>query len=278
VDGRRKGAPRPDDGRRSDQRTGVRARSRKLRSLDRFARRRVHARVTDLARIHAPGGPVQKSTDSCAASAVKGYLRECRRCGTGFGICRPCDRGRRYCSVRCAMAQRAEWIRVHRATQRVTFKGRRARAARNLRWRSKKAAQKETDQSLSQPGPIGQGVGARPVDAPAREEHANGSDAAGAKADGDSSPAGQHAASVGSDDDADVATGPIEPAGDDSALLAERRPQSSAPFRCVRCGCIIDEVVPEEPVLNQEHEPRASVGPGLARAGPLGARRSRGHG
>lgn len=45
-------------------------------------------------------------------------------------------------------AERAARIRVHRAEQRVTFKGRRARAARNVRWRGKRTASKETDPSL----------------------------------------------------------------------------------------------------------------------------------
>lgn len=194
-----------------------------------------------------------------APGVVQGYLRACRRCGAEFGMCRPCDRGRQYCNADCSRAARAEWIHIHRAAQRVTFKGRRARAARNRRSRRKKAAEKETDQSLPQSAEVGQGDCAKPIDGLSLELHENGPDIEAAELVHDQAEVGTRVGAV--DEPVEVATDAI--AG----------PVASPPLRCVRCRCIIDRILREDHVSRRERQ-----GPGLARAGPFFARRRRGHG
>lgn len=119
----------------------MRARRFQLRSLGRLARGAGLARASPTTRASTLWAVRSRKRRPCA-SAVQGYLRKCGRCGMVFAVCRPCDRGRRYCGAGCAEAERAERVRGYRATQRVTFRGRRARARRNGEWRGKKMHRK----------------------------------------------------------------------------------------------------------------------------------------
>ena len=112
---------------------------------------------------------------------MDGFEKECGRCGVEFVVCRPCDGGRRYCPP-CSISERAERVRGYRAAQRVTFRGRRARAARSARWRRKKAAQKETDRRLPLEAGAIHGESAELLKG-AGEERADGVDLAGAMAE-----------------------------------------------------------------------------------------------
>ena len=155
---------------------------------------------------------------------MQGYLRQCSRCGAGFAVCRPCDRGRRYCPSSCSQEARAELVRGYRAVQRQTFQGRTRRAARNRALRArKKAAQIETDHPL-----VREGVAIQ-VEATEhevlREEHRHGIDRDGTAAER-------------ARDLERCAARSIE---DERQHAVERPPDA----RCCRCGQVVDEWVPD---------------------------------
>jgi len=179
---------------------------------------------------------------------VKGYKRNCARCGEEFVVCRPCDRGRRYCIPSCAKAERAERVREYRSSQRRTFRGRRARAARNLRWRGNKSAKKETDQALADAAQTMQGERAASLNEMAGEERVDGIEVAGTLAEQASNPGPGAGEPVGADAEGEggALAATVEAPRDAGALRGARSVEGPAGPRCARCGRIVDELLPDD--------------------------------
>ena len=72
--------------------------------------------------------------------------RLCRWCGTVFYVCRPCDRGQRYCSDRCREKARREQRRVANGRHQRSEEGRLDHRDRQREYRRRLAARCVTDQ------------------------------------------------------------------------------------------------------------------------------------
>ena len=205
-------------------------------------------------RVRAPGCRVQKIASQCAV-LVQGYKRNCARCGEEFVVCRPCDRGRRYC-IPCAKAERAERVRKYRSVQRRTFRGRRARAARNLRWRGNKSAKKETDHALADAAQTMQGERAASLNEMAGEERIDGIKLAGTLAGQASKPDPCAAEPVGADAAGHAHAATVEPPRAVGALRGARSVEGPAGPKCARCGRIVDELLPDDPFKDSRNRER----------------------
>ena len=187
---------------------------------------------------------------------MQGYSRKCTRCGEEFVVCRPCERGRRYCIPRCAKAERAERVRKYRSVQRRTFRGRKARAARNTRWRANRSAQKETDHALADAAETIQGERAASLNEMAGEERIDGIELAGTLAEQASKPDPGAAEPVGAGAEGHALAATVEPRGAVGALRGARSVEGPAGPRCARCGQIVDELLPDDPFKDSRSRER----------------------
>lgn len=74
-------------------------------------------------------------------------LRVCHRCCAPFWICRPCDRGQRYCSSQCRASARWEQHRQANRRHQQSPEGRLDHRDRQRAYRQRCAPRRVTDQS-----------------------------------------------------------------------------------------------------------------------------------
>jgi len=63
----------------------------------------------------------------------------CARCGRVVVLCKPCDRGNRYCGIECRSLMRRKRVREAGRRYQRTVRGRRANADRQRRFRERKS-------------------------------------------------------------------------------------------------------------------------------------------
>lgn len=71
-------------------------------------------------------------------SEVTGRLYLCARCRAQVVICKPCDRGQRFCTRECARATRREQVREAGRHYQDSRRGRLAHALRQARYRERR--------------------------------------------------------------------------------------------------------------------------------------------
>lgn len=93
-------------------------------------------------------------------------MRECGGCGEWFGVCRPCDRGQRYCSEECRSEARDGQLSAARLRHQASPEGRADHRDHQAAYRVRQKAAGVMDQSST-------GVTASPslcAEAPERSE------------------------------------------------------------------------------------------------------------
>jgi len=88
---------------------------------------------------------------SMRASEESYRLYSCRGCARQVRICRGCDRGNQYCAGGCAGESRRESLRRAGARYQLSYRGASCHAARQSRWRARRA-QKVTHQGSPELG------------------------------------------------------------------------------------------------------------------------------
>ena len=94
------------------------------------------------------------SVDRESASPAQGAVRRlmCARCGLLVLLCRRCDRGQRYCSQACSVANRRESQRAANRRYQRTDAGRNAHATRSRRWRLARSAEQTNEPCVTHQG------------------------------------------------------------------------------------------------------------------------------
>jgi hypothetical protein len=88
--------------------------------------------------MRAIRGVVQRR--ACMGAAEESYrLYSCRGCAQQVRICRHCDRGNQYCAGACARERRRETLRRAGARYQLSYRGACCHAARQRRWRARRA-------------------------------------------------------------------------------------------------------------------------------------------